>query len=197
MSHTFELNIDEICNDLLDFKSIFGKESFQLEIGFSNAFFLSEYANRYPETGFLGIEIKRKYFNKGKRNLKRLLNQDNVRGIHFEAMAIVSELIPFETLDAIHVYFPDPWPKKKHNKNRLLSKESMRVFANRLKKGGRLYIATDHPDYGEMIGREIYGVLDLFNKLPYGEKDRDIKTKWEKRQINEGWDIYYYLLEKK
>ena len=74
--------------------------------------------------------------------------------------------------------------------------ENMILFANRLKKGGRLYIATDHPEYGPYIEKELLGISHLYKRLPYTKEDRIIKTKWEKRQIAAGWSIFYFMLEK-
>ncbi len=193
-----EIPAADLVNRIFDFEKDFvGYSKFEIEMGTCSAFFLSEYANSKPDTFFLGIERKRKFLMRGKKNLDRLLEKDNVRIINYDAIAIIKELVPFESLDAIHVYFPDPWYKKKHNRRRTLCVDNMAMFANRLKKGGRLYMATDHADYGEHIRREINGVRHLFNILPYGSDDREIKTKWERKQIAAGFDINYFLLEKK
>ncbi|HQI05968.1 MAG TPA: hypothetical protein PL195_11975, partial [bacterium] len=67
----------------------------------------------------------------------------------------------------------------------------------RLKAGGRIYIATDHPEYAEFIRKEIAVSKEFFKVLPYGPDDRKIKTKWEKKQIADCWPINYFLLEKR
>jgi len=193
-----EISVKDIVNKVFSPVSDFPKhESFEIEIGTCSAHFLSAYANDNPNTFILGLEKKRKFLLRGIKNLKNRLQQDNVRLINYDAIAIIKELIPFESVDAFHVYFPDPWYKKRHNQRRTLSMENILMFANRLKKGGRIYIATDHPDYGVHIRNELYGVMDMFSLLPYGSEDRKIKTKWEQRQIAEGWKINYFLLEKK
>ena len=193
-----ELPLEEIASRPFNFSEIFpGKEKIEFEIGFCSGLFLREYANLKQNTGFIGIEISRKFIERGKKNLKKKLAQDNVRVICFEAMAVMKELVPFNSLDAIHVYFPDPWPKKKHHKFRTLRFENFIMFSNRLKRGGKLYIATDHPEYGEFIRKELRNTTSFFNQLSYGESDREIMTKWEKKQIADGWPINYFLLEKK
>ena len=193
-----ELPLEEIAFKPFNFSEIFpGKEKIEFEIGFCSGLFLREYANLKQNTGFIGIEISRKFIERGKKNLKKKLAQDNVRVICFEAMAVMKELVPFNSLDAIHVYFPDPWPKKKHHKFRTLRFENFIVFSNRLRKGGKLYIATDHPEYGEFIRKELKHTKQFLKELPYGEADREIMTKWEKKQIADGWPINYFLLEKK
>lgn len=198
IDHDIELKIEEIAFNKLDLKALFpDRERIELEMGFCSGLFLSEYANSKPETGFLGLEISRKFIVRGHRNLQRRLLQDNVRTVCFEGIAIIKELVPFNSLDAIHIYFPDPWPKKKHHKFRTVRFENLIMMHNRLKKGGKIYIATDHPEYGEFIAKEISLTKEFFNILPYGMDDRKIKTKWEKKQIADCWPINYFLLEKK
>ncbi|MGI6394425.1 MAG: tRNA (guanine(46)-N(7))-methyltransferase TrmB [bacterium] len=193
-----ELKIEDIAFNPLNFKELFpNKKRVEIEIGFCSGLFLSEYANLNKETGILGLEISAKFFARGKRNLKRLLNQDNVKILCFDAIPVIKELIPFNSVDAFHIYFPDPWPKKKHHKFRTLRFENFLIFYNRLKKGGKVYIATDHPEYAEFISKEIEVSKEFFKTLPYGADDRTIKTKWEKKQIAECWNINYFLLEKK
>ena len=193
-----ELEIEKTAFKQLDLQKILGeKKSFEIEMGFCSGFFLSEYANSKPDTGFLGLEISKKFFARGENNLKRKLQQDNVRIICFEGIAVIKELIPFYSLDAIHIYFPDPWPKKKHHKFRTVRFENLIMMHNRLKSGGKIYIATDHPEYAEFIAKEIALTKEFFNILPYGIDDRKIKTKWEKKQIADCWPINYFLLEKK
>lgn len=198
IDHNIELKIEDIAFSKLDLKALFpGRERIELEMGFCSGLFLSEYANSKPDTGFLGLEISRKFIVRGHRNLQKRLLQDNVRTVCFEGIAIIKELLPFNSLDAIHIYFPDPWPKKKHHKFRTVRFENLIMMHNRLKKGGKIYIATDHPEYGEFIAKEISLTGEFFNILPYGMDDRKIKTKWEKKQIADCWPINYFLLEKK
>ncbi|MBO4699576.1 hypothetical protein J5690_08230 [bacterium] len=195
ISSRIEIPLEEFADKTFDFKELFGKERVEVEIGFCSGHFLSEYANSKPDTGFLGIEYSRKFFLRGEKNLKRRLNQDNVRIVCFEAIAVMRELVPFYSLDAIHIYFPDPWPKKKHHKFRTVRFENLIMLRNRLKKGGKLFIATDHPEYAEFMEKEIAETGAFFKRLPYGGDDRPIKTKWEKKQIADCWEIHYFLLE--
>ncbi|HNW81910.1 MAG TPA: hypothetical protein PKG52_03365 [bacterium] len=197
INHNIELEIKDIAFNRIDFSRIFpGNEKIELEMGFCSGFFLSEYANSKPDTGFLGLEISKKFFARGENNLKKRLAQDNVRIICFEGIAVIKELIPFHSLDAIHIYFPDPWPKKKHHKFRTVRFENLIMMHNRLKTGGKIYIATDHPEYAEFIKKEVALTKEFFKPLPYGMDDRKIKTKWEKKQIADCWPINYFLLEK-
>lgn len=198
MLKNISLPLEQYAFQPFDFTKLFGKyDSIEAEIGFCSGLFLSEYANSKPNTKFLGIEYSPKFFVRGENNLVRKLKQDNVRIICFDAIAVMKELVPFYSLDAVHIYFPDPWPKKKHHKNRLVRFENLLMIHNRLKKGGKLYIATDHPEYADFIAKEIAATGEFFKQLPYSEEDRPIKTKWEKKQIANCWTINYFLLEAK
>lgn len=192
------LPLPEIADRPLDLPALFpGLARFECEIGFCSAIFLNDYANRNPGTGILGIEKKRAYFLRGLHNLERKLKQDNVRIINFDAHAVLLMLLPSATLDALHIYFPDPWPKKRHLRNRLVNRDNLKMFHDRLRPGGRIHLATDHPDYAAFIERELAAVAELFTRLPYGTADREVLTKWEKKQIENGIPINYYLLEKR
>ncbi|HNT29002.1 MAG TPA: hypothetical protein PKH10_12600 [bacterium] len=192
------LPTETIADRPLDLPALFpGLVRFECEIGFCSAIFLNEYANRHPDTGILGIEKKRSYFLRGLHNLERKLKQDNVRIINFDAHPVFLMLVPPATLDALHIYFPDPWPKKRHLRNRLVNRDNLRMFHDRLRPGGRIYLATDHPDYAAFIERELTAVAELFTRRPYGTADREVLTKWERKQIENGTHVNYYLLEKR
>lgn len=192
------LSLEKIADKLLCPDEIFGNEykTFEVEVGFSNAHFLREYANAKPKTALLGIEKKLKYFRRGQVNLQRKLQQDNVRIINYDAYAVVRELIPLGSVDIFHFYFPDPWPKKRHHENRLLSADFLLVLFNRLKKRGLIKIATDHEDYASFIEKQLKKLSPLFKEKSFVAEDRPIKTKWEKRKIKEGCVINYFCVEK-
>ncbi len=192
------LPLEEIAHQPFDFAKLFpGLSRIECEIGFCSAIFLTEYANRHPDTGLLGIEKKHAYFLRGLHNLERKLKQDNVKIVEFDARAIVMMLVPPASLDAIHIYFPDPWPKKRHHERRIMTRENLKMFYEKLKAGGRIYAATDHTDYADFIEKELAATRELFVRLPYGIAHREVTTKWERRQITKGISITYYLLEKR
>jgi len=192
-----ELSIDEVVDKIIEPKELFPKfERFEIEIGFCSAFFLSKYANLNKNVGLLGIEKKRKYYKRGVHILERNLKQNNVKVVCYDAIAIIKELIPFESVDAFHIYFPDPWPKKKHLQRRILKMENLLIMANRLKKGGKIFMATDHPEYAKAISEEIMFCDDFLKIKSFDESKRTIKTKWETKQIERGWKINYFLMEK-
>ncbi|HOW52671.1 MAG TPA: hypothetical protein PLV42_11595 [bacterium] len=193
-----DLPIHQIADHPFDFAALFpGLTRIECEVGFCSAIFLTEYANRNPRTGILGIEKKHAYFLRGLHNLERKLKQDNVKAVEFDARPLIEMLIPPASLDILHIYFPDPWPKKRHISKRMLNRDNFRMFHEKLKPGGRLSFATDHPGYAEFIDAELPFVVDLYTRLPYGRADREVMTKWERKQTDKGIPINYYLLEKK
>ena len=131
----------------LDFLGLFGREAKRsLEIGFGDGHNLAELARRHPEQDFLGCEVHRP----GVGRLLLTLEAErlgNVRIHPDDALPFLKERVPDASLDALLVYFPDPWPKKRHHKRRLIQPDTAELFANKLKAGGTLQFATDWEDY--------------------------------------------------
>src|SRR5579859_7174841 len=133
----------------LNLAAVFGRDARRsLEIGFGNGDTLAELARRHPEEDFLGAEVHRP-------GVGRLLNAleagqlRNVRVACEDAVRLCSERLPDASLDAVLIYFPDPWPKKRHHKRRLLQPEFAALLAGKLKPGGKLHFATDWEDYAQ------------------------------------------------
>ena len=135
----------------LDFDRAFGRHAPRvLEIGFSMGETTAAIAHARPEDDFVGIEVH----SPGVGGLLRRLEElglTNVRVIQHDAVEVVAEMLPVASLAAIHIFFPDPWPKKRHHKRRLLSPAFVRELALRLVPGGTLHIATDWEDYAQEI----------------------------------------------
>ncbi|HEY1628988.1 MAG TPA: tRNA (guanosine(46)-N7)-methyltransferase TrmB [Tepidisphaeraceae bacterium] len=134
---------------------IFGNDHpVELEIGIGKGTFLTEQAKAHPETNFFGIEYARWFWRSASDRLRRN-GCTNSRTVRAEANYFFSEFIPDASLSVIHVYFPDPWPKKRHHKRRLIQAPFMQQAIRTLIPGGRLQLVTDHQDYSEQMEKVI------------------------------------------
>lgn len=135
----------------IDFPAVFGRIApVVLEIGFGMGETTAEIASAHPDIDFLGIEV---HLPGVGALLKRIEASSlvNLRLIRRDAVEVVAAMIPRASLSAIHVYFPDPWPKKRHHKRRMLSATFVHALAERLRSGGYLHVATDWEPYAEEI----------------------------------------------
>ena len=117
----------------------------EVEIGCGNGHFLAAYAQERRDTLLVGVDIKKKRCLKARQKAERR-GLDNIQVLHTSAESFLARLPP-DSIDAFHIYFPDPWPKARHRKRRLFTMESLRELHSRLKEGGRLYFGTDFFDY--------------------------------------------------
>jgi tRNA (guanine-N7-)-methyltransferase len=131
----------------IDFVAAFGRAAPRiLEIGSGMGETTAAIAQALPECDFLAVEVH----GPGVASLLRRVEEHglaNVRVVQHDAVEVVEHMIPRECLEAIHVFFPDPWPKKRHHKRRLLQAPFVHQLALRLRPGGRLHAATDWEDY--------------------------------------------------
>lgn len=130
-----------------------GGDSWEVEVGFGRGRYLVQRAEAEPHCRFLGIEIASEYFHLVRRRINRR-GLENVILLRGEALFILASVLPGEMTDSIHIYFPDPWPKARHEKRRLLDVETVDLVLRLLKPGGKIFFATDFLDYGERV-REV------------------------------------------
>ncbi|HTQ01750.1 MAG TPA: tRNA (guanosine(46)-N7)-methyltransferase TrmB [Casimicrobiaceae bacterium] len=133
----------------LDFASVFGRRAaVVLEIGFGMGETTADIAAAHPALDFIGVEVHAPGVGAllGRLDAQRLTN---VRVIRHDAVEVVRDMIAPGSLAATHVFFPDPWPKKRHHKRRLLQPAFVHALAERLAPGGRLHAATDWEDYAQ------------------------------------------------
>ncbi len=136
---------------VLDFARVFGRDGpVEMEIGFGDGEVLCDLAQRYPDTNYLGVDVYRPGIGSLLLKLERQ-QITNVRVICADAALVVAQRIPENALEAIYLLFPDPWPKKRHHKRRLLQQTFLDQLRQRLRPGGRLHIATDWQAYAEHI----------------------------------------------
>jgi tRNA (guanine-N7-)-methyltransferase len=172
----------------LDFASVFGRNAPTiLEIGFGMGETTAEIARANPQTDYLGVEVH----GPGVGSLLRLIEAhalSNVRIVQHDAIDVLTTMIAPESLAAIHVFFPDPWPKKRHHKRRLLQPEFVQLLATRLPSGGYLHIATDWQEYADWtlaILREVPTLKNTDENFASRPAYRPL-TKFERRGLRLG-----------
>lgn len=139
----------------LNFADIFGNHNpVVMEIGFGNGLLLAEQADKHPEFNFIGIEVHRPGVG---RLLQQLDKQksNNVRVMSHDAVDILSTQVTPGSLFAIWLYFPDPWPKKRHHKRRIVNERFLDLVSSSLQIGGILHMATDWRDYAVKMRQAI------------------------------------------
>jgi len=136
---------------MLDPRALFGRGApLVLEIGFGMGETTAAIAQQHPETDFIGVEV----FVAGIGALARRAHDAglrNLRIIQHDAVEVVRDMIAPASLDGVHVFFPDPWPKARHHKRRLLAQPFVGLLAERLRPGGTLHCATDWEHYAEQM----------------------------------------------
>lgn len=135
----------------LDFTSLFGNsQPVVLEIGFGNGESLAEMAERDPARNWLGIEVHRPGVGHLLLEIERR-GLTNLRVMRQDAIEVLRDGIAPNALDAVQLFFPDPWPKTRHHKRRLLSPERVALLARVIRSGGIFHAATDWPHYAEQM----------------------------------------------
>jgi tRNA (guanine-N7-)-methyltransferase len=163
----------------LDWSALFGRaQPIEVELGSGDGSFLAAYAKLHPERNFLGVERLlgrlRKLNRKGLR-----AGLTNLALLRLEASYVIEFMIPFESVDALHIYFPDPWPKRKHRKNRLINERFTEIAAKTLKVGGVIYLRTDDLDYFEQMTR-VFGANAQFARVETPKELAAVVTDFER-----------------
>jgi tRNA (guanine-N7-)-methyltransferase len=129
---------------------------FELEIGCGKGGFLLSRGRAHPEIRLLGIEWANKYYKYAADRMARW-KLENVRVMRTDAKIFVMHHLPAACIDVLHIYHPDPWPKKRHHKRRLIQPPFVEAAIRSMKAGARLLIQTDHPEYFEQIRAVLAG----------------------------------------
>jgi tRNA (guanine-N7-)-methyltransferase len=186
--------IDPAELDDLDWARLFGNHHpVEVEIGTGKGGFLLRRAQACPERNFLGIEWASKFFRFAADRLRRWGVQ-NVRMVRTDASHFIRVQCPRQSLSALHVYHPDPWPKKRHHKRRLFQKPFVDAAVACLTAGGRLFVQTDHAEYFESISRLLREHPELegidFSDPDFGIDPDSIATNFEVKYLREGREMY-------
>ncbi len=170
----------------------------ELEVGFGKGLFLVRAAPANPLVNFIGVEILRKYqLFTATRLAKRGLG--NVRLARADARLFLRDCVATSSLHAVHVYFPDPWWKKRHYKRRVFTPEFAAQCQRVLQPGGRLHLATDVEEtYGRMLGAlsRLGGLRRLALPKPSASPEADYRTNFERKAREQGKSVYQLLLER-
>ena len=187
---------------IIDFDALFGRCGARiLEIGFGNGASLAEMSTEHPENDYLGIEVHRP----GVGNLllqieKQSLN--NIRVSNDDAIEVLEQQIPDESLDDVYLFFPDPWHKKKHHKRRIVQPAFVNLIQRKLKPGGIFHMATDWENYAEHMMAAMSTAAGFKNIAGEGQYTarpayRPL-TKFEQRghRLGHGvWDLVFRKME--
>jgi tRNA (guanine-N7-)-methyltransferase len=156
----------------------------EIELGCGDASFLLHYAQAHPERNFIGVERLggriRKLDRKGRR-----ANLTNLRGVRIESGYFLEYLVPPKSATALHIYFPDPWPKRKHLKNRFINERFTEIAQRVLVAGGIVYLRTDHTDYFEQM-TTVFAASSAFRPIETPEELSSVLTDFEAEFLKQG-----------
>ena len=185
----------------IDFTQIFGRTGeVHIEIGSGKGTFLLKQAQAHPGDNFLGIEWARKYYRYAVDRIGRW-DLKNVRIIRTDAAVFLADNIADNSVDCFHIYFPDPWPKKRHHKRRFICQINLEHLIRCLKTGGQLKIATDHTDYFELIQNLINNEKKRLEEIRFhptagADTGEWVGTNFERKYINDKRSIYTLAVKK-
>ena len=178
---------------VLDWRQVFANANpVEVELGIGKGRFVIDAASRNPQINYIGVERAAKYLRLAEgRSARRGL--ENVRFARVDAQEFVEFFVASESLRAVHLYFPDPWPKKRHHKRRLFKEEFLREVERILEPGGLLWLATDHAEYFETMELLLTGSVALsVVELEWS----GAKTNYEEKYVSAGKPIYRRILQK-
>lgn len=178
----------------LDLEQLFGNRNpVVLEIGSGKGRFLISTATERPDLNLIGIEKALHYHRVIRdRVLKRGL--ENVRLINHDAFLVMRDMLPDESISEIHIYFPDPWPRTKHQKRRIIRPEALKEMRRVLVPGGSGIYVTDHQEYFEMAAPFVQAEFQSERRVP--GPDDPPRTNYEAKYRQEGRAIYEIRFQK-
>ena len=190
----------------LDCRSLFGNENpIIIEIGFGNGLPTALIADRNRSFNYIGIEV----YKPGVGNLLKYIGDkklENIRIFNHDAVEVLETMIEPDSVDGFHIFFPDPWHKKKHNKRRLINPEFTAILSSKLKEGGYIYAVTDWEDYGRQMQKVLRSCSSLLSPFEgfanQGGNSNPIvpwrpETRFEEKGLDKKHGIYESYFVKK
>jgi tRNA (guanine-N7-)-methyltransferase len=186
----------------LNFKDIFGRcAPVHIEIGSGKGTFLVNQAKYQPDTDFIGIEWAGKFYRFAVDRIGRW-NLTNVRIIRTDAVPYITQCVPDSAVDCFHIYYPDPWPKKRHNKRRFINSANTDQLIRCLKQKGTIRVVTDFAEYFEQIKAVFVSKADSLEQIDFlpnagvqiGEW---VGTNFERKYLMEKRPVYTMAVRKK
>jgi len=184
--------------EILDFSSYFGDKKVTLEIGFGMGDATWQIARNNPERGFLGLEVHKPGVGKLLSHIESE-NLSNLYIIEYDAVKVINKMIPDKALQGVHIFFPDPWPKKKHHKRRIIQHNFVQQVLDRVASGGYLYIVTDWEPYAKHI-KEVMKNQTSINADAKGVSEPQSwrpETAFERKGLAKDHRIFEFYYEKK
>lgn len=169
-----------------------------LEIGFGNGAALLSMATHEAECNFVGVEVHEPGVGRVLRAIKDQ-GVNNVRVAMCDAVELLASQVPEASLDQVRIYFPDPWPKKRHHKRRIIQPEFLQRLAVAIRPGGLLHLATDWAPYADWMLDALATVPDFMNRgTPFVSRPAwRPDTRFERRGLDHGYQIFDLLLERR
>ena len=198
LSSPFELELDELPRegrDLVRWHEVFGAEHpLRVEIGVGNSTFLIEVARGAPSFSYLGFEYSRKRVLKFLKKVE-LAGLTNIRILRLNAAEALDRICAPRSMDHFYINHPDPWPKRRHAKKRLITPENAAVLARLLREGGGISLRTDAPAYASQMLEVLDGTEGLANAAGRGAFSaaplEPFSTPYERKFREAGREIFY------
>ncbi|WKD58271.1 tRNA (guanine-N(7)-)-methyltransferase [Corynebacterium capitovis DSM 44611] len=190
-------------DECIDVNSWFGRSGHPtiVEIGSGTGTSTAAMAPLEKDTNIIAVELYKPGLAK---LLGAVVRQDinNIRMVRGDGVEVLARMIAPDSLDGVRIFFPDPWPKARHHKRRIIQTGTLNLIASRLKRGGVLHVATDHSDYAAWIDELVTAEPHLeYKGWPWPEApmltDRQVITKFEGKGLDKDHVIREYLWEKK
>jgi tRNA (guanine-N7-)-methyltransferase len=169
----------------LDLGRMFARaQPLEVELGSGDGSFLAQFAARHGQRNFIGVERLLGRLRKLDRKARRL-GLDNVRAVQIEASYLLEYLLPTASAEALHVYFPDPWPKRRHHQRRLVNERFPALARQALAGGGVVYLRTDNADYFQRM-KQVFAASAFFEETPTPEELAATLTDFERGFLAKG-----------